>query len=80
MEYILGGLPTILREGCTKLYCRYSMTKGFIPKEKQLYLPFTMRRTVSMVCFDASQVLASLLLCSLLNCNKTVLIYAHEDA
>jgi len=47
------------------LYERYNMN-GLIPKEKQLYLPYS-QRTVSVVYFDASEVFASLLSCPTLN-------------
>ncbi len=39
---------------------------GLIPKEKQLYLPYS-QRTVSVVYFDASEVITSLLSCPTLN-------------
>ena len=63
----------IFKEGCQpsrekvmrNLYDRYNMN-GLIPKEKQLYLPYT-QRMVSVVYFDASEVFASLLSCPTLN-------------
>jgi hypothetical protein len=39
---------------------------GLIPKEKQLYLPYS-QRTVSVVYFDASEVFTSLFSCPTLN-------------
>ncbi|KAI2498528.1 hypothetical protein MHU86_15988 [Fragilaria crotonensis] len=52
--------------------------KGLIPKEKQLYLPYS-KRIVSMVYFDASQVFASLLSCPLLNRDENYLFHEHKD-
>ena len=60
-----------------KLYCRYNM-QGLIPKEKQLYLPYS-QRTVSMIYFDAAQVFASLLSCPLLNRDENFLFHPHDD-
>jgi hypothetical protein len=52
--------------------------EGLIPKEKQLYLPYS-KRIVSIVYHDAYQVFASLLSCPLLNRDKTFLFHAHKD-
>ena len=52
--------------------------EGLIPKEKQLYLPYS-KRIVSIVYHDAYQVFASLLSCPLLNRDKTILFHAHKD-
>ena len=49
---------------------------GLIPKEKQLYLPYS-QRTVSVVYFDASEVFASLLSCPTLNQDEN---YLFDDA
>jgi len=59
------------------LYCRYNM-KGLIPKEKQLYLPYS-QRIVSVIYFDAAQVFASLLSCPLVNKDENFLFYPHDD-
>ena len=51
-----------------------------IPKEKLHYLPYT-KWMVSMIYFDASQVLASLLSCHfLLNHAENILFHEHKDA
>ena len=60
-----------------KLYARYNM-KGLIPKEKQLYLPYS-KRTVSMVYFDASEVFASLLSCPILNKDELYMFHDKQD-
>ena len=60
-----------------KLYARYNM-KGLIPKEKQLYLPYS-KQTVSMVYFDASEVFASLLSCPTLNQDKNYFFDCTKD-
>ncbi len=60
-----------------KLYARYDM-KGLIPKEKQLYLPYS-KRTVSMVYFDASEVFASLLSCPTLNKDELYMFHDKQD-
>ena len=54
----------------TNLYERYNMN-GLIPKEKNVYLPYT-QRTVSLIFFDASEVFASLLSCPTLNQDETI--------
>ncbi len=59
------------------LYQRYNMN-GLIPKEKQLYLPYS-KRTVSMVYFDASAVFASLLSCPTLNQDEYFLFHDQKD-
>ena len=58
------------------LYCRYNM-KGLIPKEKEFFLPYS-RRIVTMVCFDAREVFASLLSCPMLNRNENYLFDSPE--
>jgi hypothetical protein len=60
-----------------KLYQRYNMN-GLIPKEKQLYLPYS-KRTVSMVYFDAAEVFASLLSCPTLNRDEYFLFDDQKD-
>jgi len=59
------------------LHQRYNMN-GLIPKEKQLYLPYS-KRTVSMVYFDASAVFASLLSCPTLNQDEYFLFHDQKD-
>jgi hypothetical protein len=51
---------------------------GLIPKEKQLYLPYS-KRIVSMVYFDASAVFASLLSCPTLNQDEYFLFHDQKD-
>ncbi|KAI2495724.1 hypothetical protein MHU86_18783 [Fragilaria crotonensis] len=51
---------------------------GLIPKEKQLYLPYS-QRTVSVVFFDASEVFASLLSCPTLNQDENYLFDDSKD-
>jgi hypothetical protein len=51
---------------------------GLIPKEKQLYLPYS-KRTVLMVYFDASSVLALLLSCPTLNQDEYFLLHDQKD-
>jgi hypothetical protein len=59
------------------LYTRYNMN-GLIPKEKQLYLPYS-KRTVSVVYFNASEVFASLLSCPTLNKDANFLFDDQKD-
>ena len=59
------------------LFTRYNMN-GLIPKEKQLYLPYS-NRTVSVVYFDASEVFASLLSCPTLNKDANFLFDDQKD-
>ncbi|KAI2511195.1 hypothetical protein MHU86_3160 [Fragilaria crotonensis] len=75
----------VFKEGCQpsrekvmrNLYERYNMN-GLIPKEKQLYLPYS-QRTVSVVYFDASEVFASLLSCPTLNQDEIFLFDSAKD-
>jgi hypothetical protein len=75
----------VFKEGCQpsrekvmrNLYERYNMN-GLIPKEKQLYLPYS-QRTVSVVYFDASEVFASLLSCPTLNQDENFLFDSAKD-
>ncbi|KAI2491351.1 transposition [Fragilaria crotonensis] len=72
----MGCQPT--REKVMKnLNERYNMN-GLIPKEKQLYLPYS-QRTVSVVFFDASEVFASLLSCPTLNQDENYLFDDSKD-
>ena len=59
------------------LYERYNMN-GLIPKEKQLYLPYS-QMMVSVVYFDASDVFASLLSCPTLNQDENCLLDSAKD-
>lgn len=80
-----NGSGHTFREGCqpsrskviANLYERYNMN-GLIPKEKQLYLPYT-QRTVSMIYFDAREVFASLLSCPTLNQDENYLFNEAKD-
>ena len=75
----------VFQEGCQptcekvmkKLNERYNMN-GLIPKEKQLYLPYS-QRMVSMVFFDASEVFALFLLCPTLSQDKNYLFNNAKD-
>ena len=51
--------------------------KGLIPKEKELFLPYS-RRIVTMVYFDAREVFASLLSCPMLNRDENYLFDSPE--
>jgi hypothetical protein len=60
-----------------KLYTRYDM-KGLIPKEKQLFLPYS-KQTVSLVYFNATEVFASLLSCPTLNMDELYMFHNKQD-
>ena len=72
----VGGQPS-REKMIQKLYARYNM-KGLIPKEKELYLPYS-KRTVSMVYFNASEVFASLLSCPTLNKDELYMFHDKQD-
>jgi hypothetical protein len=59
------------------LYTRYNMT-GMIPKQKQLYPPYS-NRTVSVVYYNASEVFASLLSCPTLNKDANFFLDNQKD-
>jgi hypothetical protein len=72
----VGGQPSS-EKMIQKLYTRFNM-KGLIPKEKQLYLPYS-KQTVSMVNFDASEVYASLLSCPTPNKDELYMFHNKQD-
>ena len=59
------------------LYDRYN-THALIPKEKQLYLPYS-QQVVKVVDFDASAVFASLLSCPTINRDESFLFHDERD-
>ena len=72
----VGRQPTH-KKVMKNLYDRYNM-HTLIPKEKQLYLPYS-QRVVKVVYFDASAVFASLLSCPTINRDESFLFHDARD-